>query len=123
MMSGNAGRPKCSNHRLADFTHLTTVTGWLNVSGIICCAILLLSYVILPVEKTSRHYLSVGLVVALCLIQVTPAAGSPSRPLHADEENSWDSSCRWVRNQINATMRSRRMICIRTSRAPCRALY
>lgn len=53
------------------FDTLPAITGWLNVTGIICCVLLLLSYFILPVEKTSRHYLSVGLVVSLCLIQVS----------------------------------------------------
>lgn len=54
----------------ADFDALPATTGWLNVTGIICCLLLLLSYIVLPTEKTNRHYLSVGLVISLCLIQV-----------------------------------------------------
>lgn len=53
-----------------DFNTLPTITGWLNVSGMICCFVLLLSYIVLPGDKTSRHYLNLGLVVSLCLIQV-----------------------------------------------------
>ena len=55
---------------VADFDALPATTGWLNVTGIICCLLLLLSYIVLPADKTNRHYLSVGLVISLCLIQV-----------------------------------------------------
>lgn len=56
-----------------DFNNLGVITGWLNAIGIVCCVGLLLSYLVLPVEKSSRHYLSVGFVVSLCLIQVFPS--------------------------------------------------
>lgn len=55
---------------LPDFKVLPKVTSWLNVAGLVCAGLLLVTYFILPVEKTSRHYLTVGLVVAVCTLQV-----------------------------------------------------
>ena len=52
------------------FQQFPTIASWLNVAGMVCCGTLLLSYLVLPVERTSRHYLTVGLVLAICLIQV-----------------------------------------------------
>lgn len=64
-------RPKAWNSiGFSDFTTLPTVSNWLNVAGMVCSLSLLLSYVVLPVEKTSRHYLTVGLVIAVSLLQV-----------------------------------------------------
>ncbi len=54
----------------SDFATLPKVSNWLNVAGMVCSLSLLLSFVVLPVEKTSRHYLTVGLVIAVSLLQV-----------------------------------------------------
>lgn len=52
------------------FRSIPEVTNWLNVAGLACCLSLLISYFVLPVEKTSRHYLTVGFVVAVCILQL-----------------------------------------------------
>lgn len=65
---------KCSIG-LLDFKVLPRVTSWLNVAGLVCAGLLLVTYFILPVEKTSRHYLTVGLVVAVCTLQVRSLKG------------------------------------------------
>jgi hypothetical protein len=54
-----------------NFNKLTSVASWINVAGMICCLFLLLSWVCLPVEKTHRHYLSVALVCAIVLMNVS----------------------------------------------------
>lgn len=54
----------------ADFQNLVHATTYVNVVGIGCCAFLLLSFAVLPVEYTRRHYLSVCLTFAILLMQV-----------------------------------------------------
>ena len=46
------------------------MANWLNVAGLICAVSMLTTYIFLPVKITNRHYLTVGLVVAICLLQV-----------------------------------------------------
>ena len=53
-----------------DFDVIPPAANWLNVAGMVCSVTLLISYLVLPVKQTSRHYLTVGLVVAICLMQV-----------------------------------------------------
>lgn len=101
-----------------DFNSLSVITGWLNIIGIVCCVLLLLSYLVLPADKSSRHYLSVGLVISLCLIQVFPADSSFWTIVMLNDI-SWDSSFRLVQNPKNATMQLRQTICTRTCHAPC----
>ena len=36
----------------------------------VCSLSLLISFLVLPVQRTNRHYLTVGLVAAVCLLQV-----------------------------------------------------
>ncbi len=55
----------------SDFQTLPTISNWLNVAGMVCSLSLLLSFVVLPVERTSRHYLTVGLVLAVSILQVS----------------------------------------------------
>lgn len=53
-----------------DFQTLIHATTYVNVVGIGCCTFLLLSFAVLPVEYTRRHYLSVCLTFAILLMQV-----------------------------------------------------
>jgi predicted Na+-dependent transporter len=53
------------------FDTLTTVANWVAVAGGICCVFLLLSWAVLPVEKTNRHYLSVCLTAGVLLMTVS----------------------------------------------------
>lgn len=54
-----------------DFKTIPKVSNWLNVAGMVCTLSLLLSFVVLPVEKTSRHYLTVCFIIAVCILQVS----------------------------------------------------
>ena len=61
-----------------DFHRLTMVANWLNVGGVIACAILLLSFFVLPVKKTRRHYLTVCLITACGMMSVSIVGLIPS---------------------------------------------
>ncbi|KAG9777844.1 Trimethyllysine dioxygenase, partial [Aureobasidium melanogenum] len=55
--------------------------GWLSVVSLIASVFLLLTYAILPPEKSHRHYLSVGLIVSNVLLQlaiIVPLGSKPS---------------------------------------------
>ncbi|KAL8872989.1 MAG: hypothetical protein Q9174_001476, partial [Haloplaca sp. 1 TL-2023] len=48
-------------------------SNWLNVAGMVCTVSLLISFLVLPVERTSRHYLTVCFIVAICILQCRDA--------------------------------------------------
>ena len=54
-----------------DFDVIPKAASWLNVAGMICSVSMLITFFVLPVPRTSRHYLTVGLVVAVCLLQAS----------------------------------------------------
>ncbi|CAD6564432.1 MAG: hypothetical protein ASARMPREDX12_002659 [Alectoria sarmentosa] len=65
-----------------DFNTIPKAANWLNVAGIVCSMSLLLSFIVLPVQKTNRHYLTIGLVVAICFLQlgfIVPLAAKPEQ--------------------------------------------
>lgn len=64
---------------LADFNRLTGVANWLNVGSTACTALLLLSLLVLPVQKTSRHYLTVCLLIAVGFMSVGISATQKRR--------------------------------------------
>lgn len=43
----------------------------LNLAGLVCMVFLLLSYIVLPAEKTRRHYLSCCLIIAAMFLAVS----------------------------------------------------
>ncbi len=53
------------------FNTLGLVAYWLSVIGTVCCVFLLLSWAVLPVDKTHRHYLSISLTSAVVLMNVS----------------------------------------------------
>jgi hypothetical protein len=64
------------------FDTLTVLANWVATVSAIFCAFLLLSWTFLPVEKTSRHYLSVCLTAAVGLMNlgfVVPLAAQPEQ--------------------------------------------
>ena len=97
-----------------DFDVIPKAANWLNVAGMICSLSLLISYLVLPVKQTSRHYLTVGLVVAICIMQVCQESPLIRQDAH---EASWVSSFLSPRSLRSATMLLLRMTCIRISRA------
>ncbi|CUS11008.1 unnamed protein product [Tuber aestivum] len=54
-----------------DFQRLVRYSTIVNFVGVGCCVFMLLSFAVLPVEFTHRHYLSVCLVLAIMLMQVS----------------------------------------------------
>ncbi|KAF2482511.1 hypothetical protein BDY17DRAFT_324789 [Neohortaea acidophila] len=59
-----------------------TVIEWLNVAGLILLAFMLLSYLVLPVQQTRKHYLSVCLIVSVMMLALgftIPLATNPEQ--------------------------------------------
>jgi len=64
------------------FQTMSTAANWVAVASTICCVFLLLSWAVLPVEKTYRHYLSISLTTAVMFMNlgfVIPLAGNPEQ--------------------------------------------
>lgn len=64
-----AGPNRCLLGRV-EFKTIPRAANWLNVAGMVCTVSLLVSFVVLPVQKTSRHYLTVCFIIAVCILQV-----------------------------------------------------
>ncbi|KAI1390134.1 uncharacterized protein F4822DRAFT_225210 [Hypoxylon trugodes] len=78
-----------------NFTTATTAANWVNVVGMICCAFLLISWIVLPVEKTHRHYLSISLTCATVLMNlgfIIPLAAKPNQCFNEITPNGMDTS-------------------------------
>lgn len=92
------------------FSTLSDVASWISVVGTVACLFLLVSYAFLPVEKTNRHYLSISIVSAVAIMNVSlfyllSPAPVPYPTLHGPIPNpasSWASSFLWLRGRINA---------------------
>jgi hypothetical protein len=54
-----------------NFNTITDAANWVNVAGIVCVMFLLLTWAVLPVEKTHRHYLSICLAIAVVFMEVS----------------------------------------------------
>ncbi|EFX03925.1 hypothetical protein CMQ_853 [Grosmannia clavigera kw1407] len=78
-----------------NFNQLTAAAEWIAVISTICCVALLLSWAMLPVEKTHRHYLSICLTTGVLLLSlgfVIPLAGHPEQCADPITPNSIQSS-------------------------------
>lgn len=65
-----------------NFNTLITAADWVAVASTVCCVFLLLSWLLLPIEKTHRHYLSICLTFAVVFLNlgfVIPLAGNPEQ--------------------------------------------
>ncbi|KAL8840327.1 MAG: hypothetical protein Q9170_001342 [Blastenia crenularia] len=65
-----------------NFKTTPKVANWLNVVGLVCTVSLLISFIVLPVQRTSRHYLTVCFIVAICILQlgfVIPLGARPEQ--------------------------------------------
>jgi hypothetical protein len=70
-----------------NFNTITDAANWVNVASMVCTMFVLISWAVLPVEKTHRHYLSICLSLAVALLQVI----SPHPRLHLNRADL----CRW----------------------------
>lgn len=64
------------------FETMGLAANWVAVASTICCLFLLISWAVLPVDKTFRHYLSISLTVAVIMMNlgfVIPLAGNPEQ--------------------------------------------
>ncbi|KAI2638207.1 hypothetical protein GGS21DRAFT_488908 [Xylaria nigripes] len=78
-----------------NFKAATKSADWITVASMIGCAFLLLSWAVLPIEKTHRHYLSISLTVAIVFMNlgfIIPLAGNPEQCFNEITPNSQDSS-------------------------------
>lgn len=78
-----------------NFTTATQAADWVNVVGMICCGFLLLSWIVLPVEKTHRHYLSISLTCAVVLMNlgfIVPLAAKPEQCFNEITPHGMDTS-------------------------------
>ncbi|KAI1409739.1 hypothetical protein F5Y13DRAFT_193003 [Hypoxylon sp. FL1857] len=78
-----------------DFDTATGAANWVNVVGMVCCAFLLISWIVLPVDKTHRHYLSISLTCATVLMNlgfIIPLAAKPDQCFNEITPNGMDTS-------------------------------
>lgn len=85
---------------LSDFNTIDTGAGWVNVVGLIVLSLLLLSYIVLPVQYTRSHYLSVCLIIGTMMINigfVIPLGVNPDQCYNEITPNDMYSSltCAW----------------------------
>ena len=85
--------------RRLDVVKKTEVASWVSVAMLCLCAFLLLSYAVLPVKWSHRHYLNVFLVVGICIMQVSMPK-SETNVANTSRSHSLSLS---VSNQTNAT--------------------
>lgn len=77
------------------FNTLTTAANWVCVASAACCLFLLISWAVLPVDKTYRHYLSICLTIAVFIMNlgfVVPLADQPEQCYNDITPHSMKSS-------------------------------
>lgn len=75
---------------MIDFDTIPKVASWLNVAGMVCTLTLLISFYALPKQTTGRHYLTVGVIASVCLLQlgfIIPLGADPEQCLDAITPN------------------------------------
>lgn len=82
------------------FNAIDTAAGWVNVVGLVSLLFMLISYIVLPVQHTRSHYLSVCLIVAVMMINlgfVVPLGADPDQCFDEITPNDQYSSltCAW----------------------------
>jgi hypothetical protein len=58
------------SNKIAGFQKRTEIANWVNVAALVVTFFLLVSFVVLPVKWTHRHYLSVCLTIGVMFIEV-----------------------------------------------------
>jgi hypothetical protein len=59
------------------FQTMNAAANWVAVASTLCCVFLLVSWLVLPVDKTYRHYLSICLTMGVMFMNVR--SGTPGR--------------------------------------------
>lgn len=68
---------------------------WVSVASTVCCLFLLLSWTVLPIDKTHRHYLSICLTVSVVFMNlgfIIPLAGRPNQCYNSITPNDMQTS-------------------------------
>lgn len=77
------------------FNIVGIVAEWVGVVSLICCVFLLISWAVLPIDKTHRHYLSICCTIAVSFINlgfVIPLAGHPDECYDAITPNDMQTN-------------------------------
>lgn len=82
---------------------------WVAVASTICCLFLLVSWAVLPVDKTFRHYLSISLTVGVMMMNVRFGTSWVSFREDTDQFFRLVSSSRSLAIRSSASMPSRRI--------------
>lgn len=78
-----------------NFDTMGKAADWVAVASTICCVFLLLSWLLLPIDKTHRHYLSICLTLAVTFMNlgfVIPLAGNPEQCYDSITPNDMQTS-------------------------------
>lgn len=83
MVCAEPGQNRIPLHLLTvvGFIKRTEAANWLNVAALVATTFLLLSFVVLPVKWTHRHYLSICLAIAVAFMEVMLDRKAVSRHL------------------------------------------
>lgn len=104
---------------LLEFLRKTEVANWLAIAAFITNALLLVSYAVLPVKVTHRHYLNVCLILGIMSFQVC----APDHTYVVFGLGHPDSAFRWAslylsdQNRSYATMKLHLTTCFQSSLA------
>lgn len=77
------------------FERKASIAYWFNAPALACQVFLLLTFLILPPEVSGRHYLSIGLCIALVLLEVSflvPLGTNPEECFDAVTPNDFRTS-------------------------------
>lgn len=78
-----------------NFDTMGIAADWVAVASTVCCVFLLLSWLVLPIDKTHRHYLSICLTFAVTFMNlgfVIPLAGNPDQCYDSITPNDMQTS-------------------------------
>ncbi|KUJ24053.1 G protein-like protein-coupled receptor : GPCR, secretin-like protein [Mollisia scopiformis] len=78
-----------------NFKTITDSASWVNVASMACSVFLVVSFAVLPIEKTHRHYLSVCLAIGVTLMQlgfIIPLGAKPNPCYNSITPNDQDTN-------------------------------
>lgn len=84
-----------------NFQRLEPTANYVGIASLVCNVLLLLTYLVLPEEKSHRHYLSIGLTVSLILLSIAfviPLGTKPDMCFDTlTPDNMYtDTGCAWT---------------------------